>query len=612
MTSKHIVDKMRVIMKKRYFQIVELLKENRDISQREVAKRLHISLAYVNKILFSMELDGFIKGDAAFPLFKRYLTEKALTEYENCSVDNAIIMAAGFGSRFVPLTYATPKGLLEVFGEKMIERQIKQLHEVGITDITVVVGYLKDKFEYLIDKYGVNLVFNPDYEEKNNLSTLYHVRHLLKNTYILSSDNWMRENMYHSHEYDSWYSAVKVNGKTKEWVLKLGLHDKITGVKVGGRLGGWVMYGPVYFSKSFSSYIKALIEKAYLQEGTDEWYWEDVLAKNLHQLEMFANKQPENQVYEFESLDELRLFDSSYLLSTRNEYMALIASVLSCSESSIMNLKPSHFGMTNKSFLFEVSGAKYIFRIPGEGTDHLINRQEEHAVYQVISDLRLSDKLIYFNPETGVKITQYESTSRNADAMNIDDVKKCMQVARTLHSSSISVPHRFDFRERIAHYEDLAKAAHGILFEDYEDVKTHMMELLAVLDAMELPSSLTHIDLVPDNFLIKEDGSVRLIDWEYAGMADPLIDIAMFAIYAYYDYERLMQLIELYFEREVSKTELLRIFCYMALGGFLWTLWTCYKQALGVSFGDYGLKMYRYAKDYYKLAIALQKKINAN
>ena len=106
-------------MNKRYFQIVELLKEDPSISQREAAKKLNISLAYVNKILFSMELDGFIKSDGAFPLFKRYLTEKAFTEYENCRVDNAIIMAAGFGSRFVPLTYATPKGLLEVFGERV-------------------------------------------------------------------------------------------------------------------------------------------------------------------------------------------------------------------------------------------------------------------------------------------------------------------------------------------------------------------------------------------------------------------------------------------------------------------------------------------------------------
>ncbi|MGP1415199.1 MAG: phosphotransferase [Treponema sp.] len=593
-------------MKRRYFQIIQLMKENESIPQREIAKRLNISLAYVNKILFSMEIDGFLHSEGTFPLLKRFLTEKALTDYEMSKVDNAIIMAAGFGSRFVPLTYATPKGLLEVFGERMIERQIKQLHEVGIKDITVVVGYLKDTFEYLIDKYGVKLLYNPDYKEKNNLSTLYHARHELKNTYILSSDNWMRENMYHSHEYDSWYASIKVSEKTKEWVMKLGLHDKITDIKIGGMLGGWIMYGPVFFSKTFSSYIKPLLEKAYNKEGTDEWYWENVLKENLHQLTMFANKQPSNQIYEFESLDELRLFDSSYLLSTKNEYMALIASVLGCSESSIMNIHPSHFGMTNKSFLFEVSGAKYIFRLPGEGTEQMINRYEEYAVYQAIRELNISDKLIYFNPETGIKITQYEVGSHNANANNIEEVKKCMEVARQLHSSNIKVTHTFDFRERISYYEELAKSRHGILFNDYEEVKQNMEELLLLLDGMTLPSTLTHIDLVSDNFLIKDDGTIRLIDWEYAGIADPIIDIAMFAIYSYYDHEKIINLFEIYLKRKPTNEEILRLYCYISLSGFLWTLWTCYKQALGVSFGDYGLKMYRYAKDYYKKAIELK------
>ena len=136
-------------------------------------------------------------------------------------VDSALILAAGFGSRFVPLTYECPKGLLEVFSERMIERQIKQLHKVGIKEITIVVGYLKEKFEYLIDLYGVKLLYNPEFAEKNTLATLYHAREAVKgkNFYILSSDNWMRENLYHSIEPYSWYAASFMEGETKEWAL---------------------------------------------------------------------------------------------------------------------------------------------------------------------------------------------------------------------------------------------------------------------------------------------------------------------------------------------------------------------------------------------------------
>lgn len=243
-------------MDKNYFQIIELMIKNRYVSQREIAAVLKISAAYVNKIIAAMEQAQLLRPCDTLAQGKKELTQKALAAFEECKVDNAIVMAAGFGSRFVPLSYTTPKGLLEVFGERMIERQIKQLNEAGIYDITLVVGYLKETFEYLIDKYGVKLVYNPDFRTKNNLSTLFHVRDRLKNTYILSSDNWLRENMYHSHEYDSWYSSVKASGKTSEWVIKTGLHDKITDVQIGGK-DDWVMYGPGVFFEGFFKKNKA-------------------------------------------------------------------------------------------------------------------------------------------------------------------------------------------------------------------------------------------------------------------------------------------------------------------------------------------------------------------
>ncbi|MGP1576125.1 MAG: sugar phosphate nucleotidyltransferase [Treponema sp.] len=585
-------------MKRRYFHIIELMKKNPAITQREIAYSLSISLAYVNKILFSMEQDGFLVTNGLPGIGKRALTIKAHSEYDTCKVDNAIIMAAGFGSRFVPLTYATPKGLLEVFGERMIERQIHQLHEAGIRDITIVVGYLKETFEYLIDKYNVELVYNPDFETKNNLSTLYHVRHKLKNTYILSSDNWLRKNMYHSHEYDSWYSAVKINDKTDEWVLQLGLHDKITKVKVGG-WNAWVMYGPVYFSKQFSQTMRLLIEEAYHQPNTDNWYWEDVFKRHIAKLPMFANKQPPRQVYEFESLDELRQFDTSYMISTQNKWMELISRVFGQPEMHVKNLRPLRLGMTNKSFVFELNNNTYIFRIPGMGTEVLVNRQHEYAVYKAIEPLGISDKIVYFDHATGVKITCFEEDSHVARPDNTDDLDACMWIARRLHHSGISVAHSFDFRERINFYEKHADAKHGILFYDYAVVREKMDILLNLVDSYNIPKVLTHIDMICDNFILRRD-SIKLIDWEYAGMCDPLADIAMFALYSYFSEEQIEDLMRRYFQREPDAQERVRVFIYIALGGFLWALWTAYKQALGANFGDYGMKMYRYAKDYYK------------
>ncbi len=585
-------------MKRRHFQITQLMLKNEDVSQREIAKSLKISLAYVNKILFDMENEGLLYTEKSGTFGKKRLSKKAIEAYNSCKVDNAIVMAAGFGSRFVPLTYATPKGLLKVFGQRMIERQIEQLREAGVSNIIVVVGYLKESFEYLIDKYGVEIVYNPDFKTKNNISTLYYVRDKLKNSYILSSDNWLRENPYNSHEYDSWYSAVKVSEKTNEWVLKLGLHDKIVGVKIGGR-NAWTMYGPVYFSKEFSDKIVPMIEAAYDQDDTDDWYWEDVYRRNLKSLTMYANKQAKNQVYEFESLEDIRLFDSSYLLKSNDKWMQLIASVFNKKEHSITNLKPLKVGMTNKSFLFDVEGDRYIFRIPGEGTDVLINREEEHAVYKKIKNLNISDEIVYFDPKSGVKITKFEADTHNADANNLKDLSLCMKIARDLHSSKLKVDHEFNFAERIEYYEKIAKEKKSIFYHDYEDVRKMMDEILAILDKTEKDYTLTHIDLVPDNCIIRGE-DIYLIDWEYAGMCDPLADISMFAIYAFYNEEQIERLMKIYFEREPSKNERIRIYSYIALGGFLWALWTCYKHSLGVNFEDYGMKQYRYSKDYYK------------
>ena len=103
-----------------------------------------------------------------------------------------------------------------------------------------------------------------------------------------------------------------------------------------------------------------------------------------------------------------------------------------------------------------------------------------------------------------------------------------------------------------------------------------------------------------NNFLILPDGQIRLIDWEYSGMCDPLADLGMCAIYSYYNEEEVEQLMDIYFERPAEPEERLAVYSYIALGGFLWTLWAVYKSSLGEEFGDYTLVMYRYAKRYYE------------
>lgn len=600
--------------------------ENPQITQRDLSQTMDISLGTANHLIKECVEQHLITPSAN----GHYrLTPQGQELLEQYRVDGAVIIAAGFGSRFVPLTFETPKGLLEVFGERMIERQIRHLHEAGITDITIVVGYLKEKFEYLIDKYNIKLLYNKEYSSKNTLATIYHARKLFegKNMYLLPSDNWMRENMYHTYECSSWYSSVFQEGNTSEWCLSFNKKGKILHVEIGGH-DSWVMYGPAFFRKEWSEYFLPVLEAYYSIPGTEQFHWENVYMDlvngsavkrlkdagitQLHGLpvanfgseqeclSLYINRQAAEQVYEFENLEELRRFDHKYQNHSNNEAMELVSRVFQVPESEIYSIKCLKAGMTNKSFLFSVCDKRYICRIPGPGTELLINRSQEAAVYDAVKPLGITEHVIYFDAKNGYKISEYYDMARNSDAGNWQDVKLCMKLLKQVHYAHLSVDHHFDIRERIEFYEGLCRTHGGIPFEDYAQIKSHMTELMDHLELMNRPETLSHIDSVADNFLFLADGSLRLIDWEYAGMCDPLIDVAMCAIYSYYNEEQTDYLIELYLERKADNEELTVVYSYVALGGFLWSLWAVYKSHLGEEFGEYTLIMYRYAKRYYQ------------
>ena len=512
-------------------------------------------------------------------------------------VQNAIFLAAGFGSRFVPLTYETPKGLLEVHGQPMIERQIEQLHEVGVRDISIVVGYKKEQFDYLIDKYGVKLVYNSEYASKNNLSSLYRVLDRLGSTYLLMSDHYIEKNIFSATESDSWLSCCYFTGATDEWCVSTDESGRIAAVSVGG-MDSYAMLGPAYFTAAFSAQFCQYAEEYYQRPGTGDFYWEHILKENIATLPIYANFQDGN-VHEFENLEELRAYDPAYNIASNNQIMRTIAQVYNISEGEVRDIAPVKVGMTNRSFTFSHGGVKYIMRMPGEGTDKLIDRQQEYEAYQAILPQGLCDKMVYIDPASGYKIAEYIEDARVCDPLCEADLAACMKKLRSFHGMKLSVGHTFDPFERIQFYESLW--TQGSAFRDYAQTKQNVMSLKSYLDTVEKEWTLAHIDAVPDNFLIVGDDDIRLIDWEYAGMQDPHIDIAMFAVYAMYEREQIDHLIDCYFAGDCPTDVRTKIYAYVAVCGLLWSNWCEFKRHNGVEFGEYSLWQYRYAKDYYRI-----------
>lgn len=279
----------------------------------------------------------------------------------------------------------------------------------------------------------------------------------------------------------------------------------------------------------------------------------------------------------------------------------LIESYGFCAASDVYDVQLMKAGMTNRSFSFYVDGKRYIIRTPGKGSSRIIDRHQEHTVYQVIAPLHISETLHCFDPCSGVKIASYMENARVCDVSSDSDIRACMKVLRSFHDAKLSVDHVFDLWERLEYYEKLMDGA-AFFHSDYLQTKRSVQSLKHYLDAQNTDWTLCHIDSVSDNFLFvpQDDGSelVRLIDWEYAGMQDPHLDIAMFAVYSMMDRMQIEQLIDAYFDGACDAGIRLKIYCYIAVAGLVWSNWCEFKGYCVGELEHYAAAQYRYAKDY--------------
>ena len=559
------------------------------INQRILSETSGHSLGVVNKCIKSLIKDEYL-DDYIRP------TEKAREEFKAKAPKNAIILAAGFGMRMVPINTQSPKALMEVNGEPLIERTIKQLHEIGVTNIYVVVGFMKEQFEYLIDEFGVELIVNEDYVAKNNLHSLALAADHLSNSYIVPCDIWCDRNPFHRHELYSWYMVSDL----VENESNVRVNRKMELVSIPEKQGGNAMIGIAYLVEEQSKVVRERLKALDRNSRYDGAFWEETLYENDRMI-VQARVVHANNVVEINTYEQLRELDeeSNHL---KSDAINIIAKTLNVPISEVVDITVLKKGMTNRSFLFTCRDKKYIMRIPGEGTDQLINRREEAEVYKTIDGKHICDDIAYINPENGYKITEFLEGSRVCDPDDVDDLKACMEKLREFHKQGLKVNHEFNIFGQIDFYESLWDGAPSI-YRDYKKTKANILSLKKYIDEHVETRCLTHIDAVADNFLFTAEGDIRLIDWEYAGMQDPHVDIAMFCIYALYNKRQVDRLINIYFENKCPDETRVKIYCYIAACGLLWSNWCEYKRSLGVEFGEYSLRQYRYAKDYYKIVM---------
>lgn len=275
---------------------------------------------------------------------------------------NAVIMAAGTSSRFAPLSYEKPKGLVPVKGEVLIERQINQLREAGIEEVVIVTGYKAEEFEYLKEKMNVILVHNPDYLTRNNNASIKAAEQYIHNTLICSSDNYFPENPFMEQETDSYYAAVYAEGPTNEWCLTEDDDGFITDVKVGGS-DTWYMLGHTYWNEEFSRKFLAIMNDIYDLPETADLYWENIYIDHLDELKMKIRKYASDFIFEFDSLDELREFDHVYQQQSGSAILAHVAKQLGCREAELHTFRTiKDTDLAASGFSFVYNDEKYVCR----------------------------------------------------------------------------------------------------------------------------------------------------------------------------------------------------------------------------------------------------------
>ena len=344
-------------MNKIMFDILMYFNDNTGWDSRAAARKLYKPYSVIDAEFERLNEEGYAKGGI--------ITEKGVQYLERHKVDNAIILAAGVSSRFVPLCFERPKGLLPVNGEVLIERQIRQLHEKGITDITIVVGFMKDKFYYLQEKYGVNIIETGDYRIRNNHASIWAARKKLGNTIITSSDLYFNENIFQSYAYDAFYCSVYKEGATEERGIQTDGYDKILATFYDAA-DTWVTLGYAYFNRRFTEKFIEILSWEFDKPQTICKFWADIQDEHLSELYMYAKRVDSNVIYEFDCLEELREFDNTYFVDSGSKLMKMIASELNTTEGELSKFAPITKEDLSKGFTFTFQQKKYICKINSE------------------------------------------------------------------------------------------------------------------------------------------------------------------------------------------------------------------------------------------------------
>lgn len=290
---------------RKQFEILVSLSENSALSQRQLAEKLDSAVGTINKAMKELADEGFVRDGQ--------ITSEGFNALEPYRAKRAIFIAAGFGSRLVPVTLNTPKPMVRVNGKRIIDGLIDACLEAGISEIYIVRGYLGEQFELLKLKYPmIQFLENPVYNEANNISSAMCARFLMQNAYVFEADLLIRNpKIITKYHYQSDVLGIWKE-RTDDWCLAVDKDGCVTEEKVGG-LNCYQMVGIYYFNADDGAKLSGHINEAYLAPGGKERYWETV-PNQVYRGQYRIEVRPctDEDIVEIDTFRELKAIDKTY------------------------------------------------------------------------------------------------------------------------------------------------------------------------------------------------------------------------------------------------------------------------------------------------------------
>lgn len=513
----------------------------------------------------------------------------------------ATILAAGKSSKFFPPLYDKPKGLFEYRGEVLIERQIRQLREAGVSDITVVIGYEKERFFYLEDKFRVNLVVSTRYNDESNLSSLDLVRDVLGDSFLCCADHWYEENPFCIGEPNRSVRLVShMKDAGRELVVRMDSSGRLSGFRSGAP-EGLCMTGYAYLTDEFVNRFFEIYDSERDYVGTKSLLWEQFWGRHTEELPLYGIAAPEG-FREFDSLADFQADDAEVLSNVSREAVSNICRLLECGIADIREIEPLNKGLTNVSFSFVVGGNKYVYRHPGASSSNMVSRDAEVMAQQEARRLGLDYSVIDIGIE-GWKLSRYVESERPFSYAVAGDLATGIAQLRMLHESGASCDYAVDLLAEGDRLMGLASSKKGDLATRYVDLHLGLVRLWHHVELDDVPKVLCHNDAYAVNWIVGDKG-LCLIDWEYAGMNDPMNDLATLVVRDGLSRSMADEIISLYFGRTPSFEELRHAYGVFALCGWYWTAWSLFKDTLGED-GFFMLPSWRALNTYLPLALSM-------